>query len=202
MKNLELLAIGVIVIALLSMVFANMSQAGGKYGQGGQVLQNSQATGYALQAKPTEGIAALGQGQKAAAKFAPAQKGVGNIQVKSGVQEITLTVQGGSYYPNPIRVKKGTPVRLVADLSQMSGCSRSIVIPEFGISKVLSNTDNTIEFTPTKSGTFDFSCSMGMYQGKIVVEEADGTVAAYEGIAPKRAAGGTCGMGGGCGCGG
>lgn len=126
-------------------------------------------------------------------------------RVKNGVQEVTLSVQGANYMPNPIRVKKGIPVRLVADMNSLRGCSRSIVISEFGIRKVLSTSDNTIEFTPSKSGTFDFSCSMGMYRGKIVVEEADGSVAQYSGAPAAQQAGGTpsCGAGGGgCGCGG
>ena len=29
---------------------------------------------------------------------------------------------------------------------------------------------NVLEFTPTKKGTIPFSCSMGMYRGKIIVE--------------------------------
>ncbi len=125
--------------------------------------------------------------------------------VKNGVQEVTLFVQGGNYMPNPIRVKKGMPVRLVSDLGAMPGCSKSIVMPDFGVRKVLRQGDNIIEFTPDKSGTFDFSCSMGMYRGKIVVEEADGSVAQYSGAPTAQQAGGTpsCGAGGGgCGCGG
>ena len=124
--------------------------------------------------------------------------------VANGFQEVTLTVQGGEYYPNPIRVKKGIPVKLVADLSSVRGCASSIVIPEFGVRKVVRQGDNVIEFTPDKSGTFQFSCSMGMYRGKIVVEDADGTVAAFSGSVPApSASGGSCGAGGGgCGCGG
>jgi len=138
------------------------------------------------------------------AQAAPQASGGQLAEVKNGIQEITLTVQDSTYYPNPIRVKKGIPVRLVADISKMPGCSKSIIIPEFGIRKVLSTSDNTIEFTPDKSGTFQFSCSMGMYVGTIVVEEADGSVAAFAGTAKAAApAAGSCGAGGGgCGCGG
>lgn len=121
--------------------------------------------------------------------------------VTNGVQIVQLSVQGTNYYPNPIRVKIGIPVQLVADINNMPGCSKSIVIPEFGISKSVSASDNTIEFTPNKSGTFQFSCSMNMYHGQIIVENADGSVAAYTGSAPVSN-GGTCGgAGGGCGCG-
>jgi len=133
---------------------------------------------------------------------APAQQGGTLAEVKNGAQEVTLFVQGGNYYPNPIRVKKGIPVRLVADMNSVAGCSRSIIIPEFGVRKTVSAGDNLIEFTPGISGTFDFSCSMGMYRGTIVVEESDGTVATFAGNAPKTPVG-SCGSGsGGCGCGG
>jgi Cu+-exporting ATPase len=122
--------------------------------------------------------------------------------VTNGVQTIQLSVQGSTYYPNPIRVKVGIPVRLVADINNMPGCSKSIVIPEFSVSKYVSASDNVIEFTPTKSGTFQFSCSMNMYHGQIVVENSDGSVASYTGSAPVNS-GGTCGgPSGGCGCGG
>ncbi|MFH1105726.1 MAG: cupredoxin domain-containing protein, partial [Candidatus Aenigmatarchaeota archaeon] len=123
----------------------------------------------------------------------------------NGAQTVQLSVQGSTYYPYPIRVKKGVPVQLVADMKSVTGCSRSIVIPDFGIRKVVSSGDNVIQFTPDKSGTFQFSCSMGMYRGQIIVEEADGSVAAYTGSA-KTPTGGSCSAkattGGGCGCGG
>lgn len=141
-----------------------------------------------------------------AAQPSPAPTGGELAPVKNGVQEITLTVQGGTYYPSPIRVKKGVPVKITADLSSVRGCASSIVIPEFGVRKVVRQGDNAIEFTPGKSGTFGFSCSMGMYRGTIVVEESDGTVANFKGAAPVAAAGAggaSCGAGGGgCGCGG
>jgi copper chaperone CopZ len=131
------------------------------------------------------------------------QTGSGSLApIVNGVQTVRLSVQGTTYYPSPIRVKVGIPVQLVADIANMSGCSKSIVIPEFGISKTVSASDNIIQFTPTKSGTFKFSCAMNMYQGQIIVVNADGSVATYTGstVAPS---GSTCGgSGGGCGCGG
>ncbi|MFA6489398.1 MAG: cupredoxin domain-containing protein [Candidatus Micrarchaeia archaeon] len=121
--------------------------------------------------------------------------------VNNGAQEVQLTVQGGNYMPNPIRVKVGVPVRITVDTNSVVGCASGIVMPEFGVRKNVRAGDNVIEFTPEKSGTFQFSCSMGMYRGTIVVEETDGTVAAYAGAAAPAATGG-CGGSGGCGCGG
>lgn len=130
------------------------------------------------------------------------EKSSGNISaVTNGIQTVQLSVQGSNYYPYPIRVKKGVPVQLVADMNNMPGCSRSIVIPEFGVRKIVSADDNVIEFTPDKSGTFKFSCSMGMYLGQMVVEEADGSVSAYTGSASVPSGGSCGGSGGGCSCG-
>ncbi|MCX6821063.1 MAG: cation transporter [Candidatus Aenigmarchaeota archaeon] len=112
-----------------------------------------------------------------------------------GVQTVQLSVQGTTYLPNPVRVKKGVPVQLVADINNMPGCSKSIVIPEFGVSKTVSAGDNVITFTPAVSGTFQFSCSMGMYRGQLIVENADGTVDANTGSAAVPKAG-SCGCGG------
>jgi copper chaperone CopZ len=121
----------------------------------------------------------------------------------SGAQVVRLYVQGSSYMPNPIRVKKGVPVRLVGDIANMPGCSKDVVISDFNVRKYLTAGDNVMEFTPDKSGTFAFSCSMNMYRGQIVVENADGTVDSYSGSAT-AAPSGTCGVAsstGGCGCG-
>ena len=71
------------------------------------------------------------------------------------VQEVTLTVKGSTYYPNPMRLKKGVPVRIAADLNSVRGCAASIIIPEFGVSKYFRQGDNALEFTPGKSGTFE-----------------------------------------------
>jgi len=117
------------------------------------------------------------------------------VLAADGVQTVQLSVQGTTYLPNPVRVKKGIPVQLVADVSKMPGCSKSIVIPEFGVRKTVSAADNVITFTPTVSGTFQFSCSMNMYRGQLVVENADGTVDANTGSATVPKAG-SCGCGG------
>ena len=117
------------------------------------------------------------------------------------VQIVKLSVVNGNYVFDPSEVRKGAPVRIEADMSKMPGCSKSIVIPEFGISKTFSANDNVIEFIPDKSGTFSVMCSMNMYRGSFVVLEADGTSSGFvEQV--KVSNSGTCSMssGGGCGC--
>jgi plastocyanin len=122
-----------------------------------------------------------------------------------GIQEVQVSMNGYWYQPDPIRLKVGVPARLVIDLSTVTGCMRTIEIPDLGVSKYVSQGDNVITFTPTKAGTFSMHCGMNMGQGVVVVEDAEGNVPAGGAnlAASAPAAGGACGAsGGGCGCGG
>lgn len=86
-------------------------------------------------------------------------------------QVAQLYTQGLGYALSPSEFQVGVPVRIEADMSRMPGCSRSVVISAFGVRKVLSSKDNVIEFTPTKTGTFNIACSMNMYRGTFTVTE-------------------------------
>ena len=87
----------------------------------------------------------------------------------SNGQVIELGMKNYNYYPNTINLKYNVPAKIVVDTNQVKGCLKSIVIPDFGIRKLVTDRDNVISFTPNKKGTFSFSCSMGMGFGKIIV---------------------------------
>jgi plastocyanin domain-containing protein len=130
-----------------------------------------------------------------------------NTSSNGQVQVVKLSVENGKYVLNPSEVKMGTPVRIEADMANMPGCSKTIVIPSFNVRKSFTSTDNTVEFTPDKAGTFNIACSMNMYKGTFTVLESDGTKNSYvEQQATASTTGGSCGMSagssGGCGCGG
>jgi plastocyanin domain-containing protein len=137
-------------------------------------------------------------------------KGSDNLSVSKSifsnkqVQVVKLSVENGKYVMNPSEIKKGVTVRLEADMSNMPGCSKSIIIPSFNIKKSFTSESNSVEFTPDKSGTFNIMCSMNMYKGTFTVLENDGTKASYVEKAPVSSTGGSCGMSagssGGCGC--
>ena len=115
-------------------------------------------------------------------------------------QVVKLRVEGSQYIFEPSEVKKG-PIRIEGDIARMPGCSKSIIASGLGISKTLTTTNNLIEFTPDKSGAYNFACSMNMYQGTLIILESDGTKGTY--VEAANTAGSTCGSsGGGCGCGG
>ena len=97
-------------------------------------------------------------------------------ETKSGVQEITIRVEG-TYQPDHIEVQAGVPVRLKFDRQETVGCSERVVFPDFQISRELpAFQTTTIEFTPDKAGTYAFACGMNMYRGQLTVVPALETV--------------------------
>jgi Cu+-exporting ATPase len=93
--------------------------------------------------------------------------------VRGGVQEVDIEVKGG-YSPDIVRVKAGTPVRLVFDRQDNSGCTERVVFPDFGVGRSLGAFQKTpVEFTPTEPGEYGWACGMNMLHGKVIVEPAD-----------------------------
>lgn len=126
---------------------------------------------------------------------------ISKTAANSDVQIVKLKVVGANYVLEPSTIRKDVPVRIEADMNKVLGCARSIVIPGFNVRKTVTSTDNIIEFTPTKSGTFNIACSMNMYVGTFKVLDSNGGVASY--VEPVKSGSGSCGSeGGGCGCGG
>ncbi|MBT2395996.1 heavy metal translocating P-type ATPase [Streptomyces sp. ISL-100] len=95
-------------------------------------------------------------------------------EVRSGVQEITITVKGG-YSPDLIRVRQGMPVRLVFDRHESGECTSRVVFPDFGLTKSIPAFGKaTAEFVPDKAGRFGFACGMNMVHGTLEVEPPNG----------------------------
>ncbi|MEW5955956.1 MAG: cupredoxin domain-containing protein [Candidatus Micrarchaeota archaeon] len=82
---------------------------------------------------------------------------------------VRLAVKGGYYDPRTITVSKGTRLRIEADPNTFRGCMTTILFPDFGVSKRITPSDNVVEFVADKTGSFPFSCPMGMGQGTLVV---------------------------------
>ena len=88
----------------------------------------------------------------------------------TGTQRIAIEVTGG-YSPSTIRVVAGRPVQLALHRDETSGCSEEIVLGDFGIRRYLpAHETTTVEFTPDRPGTYDFTCGMGMLHGKLIVD--------------------------------
>lgn len=110
----------------------------------------------------------------AANTFSAAAQGVkkGKSSRKSGaVQSVTVTLGEGGYQPSSLRLRRGVPARLTFVRKIEETCGKEIAIPEYNIRRALPlNEPVTVEFTPAKSGEFNFTCGMGMLRGTVIVQ--------------------------------
>ncbi len=94
----------------------------------------------------------------------------GIASINGDVQEVTTYLTNGRYYA--VNVQKGIKVKwtITVKNGELTGCNNTINIPEYGIrNKKLVVGNNVIEFTPSKTGTYTYSCWMGMQRGYITV---------------------------------
>jgi plastocyanin len=98
------------------------------------------------------------------------------VSVSVGASVKTFTVSGKpfSFDPSEIRVKKGDTVKIV--FKNTEGI-HDWVIDEFNVRtpKIQAGQTATIEFIATKTGTFEYYCSVGSHRaqgmkGKLIVE--------------------------------
>ncbi len=88
----------------------------------------------------------------------------------SGYQEAMILVKGG-YTPDVIIVQHGKPVRFNFRREETAACSEMVVFNDFGKSAQLPTGEIVpVEFLPEKPGEYEFSCQMGMFRGKLIVE--------------------------------
>jgi plastocyanin domain-containing protein len=82
---------------------------------------------------------------------------------------IDILVEGG-YNPETIEIPVNKQTILNFTRKDSNPCLEEIVLGDFKIKKPLPlNETVSIALTPKKKGTFQFSCGMGMFHGKIVV---------------------------------
>lgn len=89
---------------------------------------------------------------------------VNNVEIKNGVQYITINAQGG-YSPRTSSAKAGIPTKLIMKTNGAYDCSASLVIRSIGFQKILPQTGETeIDLGIKKAGeTTQGVCGMGMY---------------------------------------
>jgi len=97
-------------------------------------------------------------------------KGVKASLTSGGYQEQMVLVKGG-YTPEVIVVERGKPVRLNFVRQESASCSEMVLFPAFNRSVKLPEGETIpVEFLPNEPGEYEFSCQMGMFRGKLIVE--------------------------------
>lgn len=89
---------------------------------------------------------------------------------ENGRQVINMNVTSyGTYEPNSLTVVEGVPVTWNIQGADFMGCGNTLILKAFGVATRLRSGPNTVTFTPTKTGRYTFSCSMGMIRGTMNV---------------------------------
>jgi len=96
--------------------------------------------------------------------FTGGNKSTQSVEIKDGVQYITITA-GGGYSPQVTEAKSGIPTKLIMKTNGTYDCSASLVIHSIGFQKILPQTGETeIDLgIPKKSVSLQGVCGMGMY---------------------------------------
>ncbi|MBZ0320099.1 MAG: sulfite exporter TauE/SafE family protein [Anaerolineae bacterium] len=88
----------------------------------------------------------------------------------NGVQELTIHAYDTRYSPDYFSAQHGQPIRLRLVTDNTYGCTRGFSIPTLDIWQVLPEQGETvIDLPPQRAGNLRFTCSMGMYNGTIVI---------------------------------
>ncbi|WP_410514657.1 cupredoxin domain-containing protein [Paenibacillus sp. BR2-3] len=104
--------------------------------------------------------------------WAPKKGGSRAEITSSGYQEARIRVKGG-YTPDTIVVQSGKPVRLEFLRDEKAACSEMVVFPDFQKSLMLPYGQKvTVDLFPNQTGSYAFTCQMGMYKGTMVVRDA------------------------------
>lgn len=105
---------------------------------------------YIISDRPTSSDGAIAQSQ--------------NIEVRDGVQYVTITAKGG-YSPRVTEIKGGLPTKLVVKTDGTYDCSASLVVRSVGFQKILEPTgEEVIDLGTPKSGDkIQGVCGMGMF---------------------------------------
>lgn len=91
------------------------------------------------------------------------------VTLDNGVQVVKMSESARGYSPKSITIKKGIPVRWEIEASADRTCASALIVPDYQIRAFLKPGKNIIEFTPNKTGSIPFSCSMRMYTGMFTV---------------------------------
>jgi plastocyanin domain-containing protein len=89
---------------------------------------------------------------------------VNNVEVKDGIQYITINVKGG-YSPRVSNAKSGIPTKLILKTNGTYDCSSAVIIRSLKYQKILPKTGEEIVDlgTPSSGEPIQGICGMGMY---------------------------------------
>jgi len=92
-----------------------------------------------------------------------------NVTVTPADQTINTEQNGDGYNPGEAVIYAGRPTHWVLTSTAPFTCAASLGSQDLGFQQVLNAGRNVVELPKLAAGTYNYSCSMGMYSGRIVV---------------------------------
>jgi len=87
-------------------------------------------------------------------------------------QTAKVLITKNGFEPNNLKLKVNVPAKVTFLRQTNDTCATSVVISEYKIKKDLPlNEPVVVDFKPTKTGKFSFTCGMYMLKGDLVVSE-------------------------------
>jgi len=100
----------------------------------------------------------------------PAPRSVSaNVALAAADQTVTSTQDADGYHPADTVVYAGRPTHWVLTSTAPFTCAASISSSDLGVHTVLAPGRNVVELPALRPGTYGYSCTMGMYTGRIIV---------------------------------
>lgn len=94
-----------------------------------------------------------------------------------------IKIENSQYFPSVIKIAENSPSKIIVFRNEDSSCSNQIVFPQIGVRKDLKPFEETVvELPPLKSGTYQFTCQMGMMSGTLIVGGGSKRASLYFGI--------------------
>jgi putative intracellular protease/amidase/plastocyanin len=92
---------------------------------------------------------------------------------EGGVQIVAVAVTDSGFEPSVITAKPGTPIRFTFDRQTKSGCFEAVKIPSLDVAArpLVVGAKTTIDVAAVAAGTYEFTCGMEMFRGKLIVKD-------------------------------
>ncbi|MEO1814336.1 MAG: hypothetical protein ABGU93_01935 [Acetobacterium sp.] len=154
-KTYYLLGTVLAVVLLATVLFSGCTRSSGS--TGGSAINSNSSQSQSSSADQT------------ATAQSSTSSSVAKATVSDGIQIVTTTLDRGIY--DPIIVQTGIPVKwtITANDGDLNSCNNKMLIRSYGVEQKLITGENVVEFTPTKAGTINYSCWMGMVGSTITV---------------------------------
>jgi len=100
-----------------------------------------------------------------------AQAITANVSLTATDQTIKTTQDGDGYHPGEAVIYAGRPTHWVMTSTAPFTCASAVTSQDLGKEFSLKLGPNVVELPKLSAGTYNFTCGMGMYSGRIVVIE-------------------------------